>query len=105
MTDIISPLLLWIMKIIFRGETYLNIILLSLGYSFALVASLIYNEIIICNFCNLNRYTAKNIDEKQKEEFTILNRTEIDNSQMNENNDENYNDNNNENEESYYSEA
>ena len=104
-TDIISPLLLWIMKIIFRGETYLNIILLSLGYSFALVASLIYNEIIICNFCNLNRYTTKCIDEKQKEEFTLLNRTEIDNSQMNENNDENCNDNNNENEESYYSEA
>ena len=45
-TDIISPLLLWIMKIIFRGETYLNIILVSLGYSFALVASLVMVKIL-----------------------------------------------------------
>ena len=104
-TDIISPLLLWIMKIIFRGETNLNIILLSLGYSFALLASLIYNEIIICNFCNLYRYTKKYLEERQKEEYTILKRIEIDNSHMNENDDENYNDNNNdnnnENEDSY----
>ena len=66
-----------------------------------LIASLIYNEIIICNFCNLYRYTKKYLEEKQKEEFTILKRIEIDNSHMNENDDENYNDNNNENEESY----
>ena len=29
------------------------------GYLFQLVAGLIYNEIIICNFCGLNEYTKK----------------------------------------------
>lgn len=94
-TDIISPLLLWIIKIIFRGETYLNIILLSLGYFISLIASLIYNEIIICNFCNLNKYTKKYVEVRQKEEFSILKQTEMETSQMNENgneNDENDND-------------
>ena len=76
-TDIISPLLLWIIKIIFRGETFLNIIFLGFGYSIALIASLIYNEIIICNFCNLNKYTRKYLEFRQKEEFGLLKRTEL----------------------------
>ena len=94
-TDIISPLLLWIIKIIFRGETSLNKIFLGFGYSIALIASLIYNEIIICNFCNLNKYTKKYLEVRQKKEFELLQRTELEYSQMSENNIEN-NDNNNE---------
>ena len=107
-TDIISPLLLWIIKIIFRGETYLNIIFFGFGYSIALIASLIYNEIIICNFCNLNKYTKKYLEVRQKEEFTLLKRTELENSQMTdnngENNDNNDNNNNNNNEDNNESE-
>ena len=95
-TDVITPLLLWIIKIIFEGESFLNIIFYGIGYSIALVASLIYNEIIICNFCNLNKYTKKYLEERQQEEFTLLQRTELENSQMSENTVEN-NDKNNSN--------
>lgn len=96
-TDIISPLLLWILKIIFRGETYFNKIFLGLGYSLSLFASLIYNEIIIFNFCNLNKYTKKYLEVRQNNEFALLKKEEMESSQIEENNDNN-NENDNENE-------
>ena len=78
----------------------INLIFLSCGYSLTLIGSLIYNEIIIFNFCGFNQYTTKILEEKQKEEFLILRRTEMENSHVdnNENNDNNsQNDNDNDN--------
>ena len=95
-TDFITPLLLWIINIFIEGEKKINLIFLSCGYFITIFASLIYNEIIIFNFCNLNKHTKKILEEKQKEEYVLLNRTELENSQVNnENNDNNNNDNNN----------
>ena len=41
-----------------------------------LFASLIYNEIIIFNFCNLNKDTKKFIEERLNEESKDLRKTE-----------------------------
>ena len=75
-TDIISPLLTWIVDSIQNGETTTNIILKSLGFSIVFFSSLIYNEIIICNFFGLNINTKKCIEERQKEELISLRVTE-----------------------------
>jgi hypothetical protein len=37
-----------------------------------LIAGLIYNEIIIWNFCGFNKYTKKCLAERETEEFTPL---------------------------------
>jgi len=78
-TDTISPMLLWIIASILRGievNKYKTIFFNTTGYLFQLVAGLIYNEIIICNFCGLNEYTKKNLLEKQNEELIALKRIE-----------------------------
>ena len=95
-TDIMTPFLLWIINIISDDEeTIFNKTVNSVGYFIVLIASLIFNEIIICNFCDLNKYTKKYLEKRQKEEITLLKQTE--NSQYNENdNSGNDNDNNNE---------
>ena len=95
-TDIMTPFLLWIINIISDDEeTIFNKTVNSVGYFIVLIASLIFNEIIICNFCDLNKYTKKYLEKRQKEEITLLKQTE--NYQYNENdNSGNDNDNNNE---------
>jgi len=75
-TDIISPLLTWIVNCIQNGENKINIILNSLGFSIVFFSSLIYNEIIICNFLGLNVNVKKFIEERQKEELISLRVTE-----------------------------
>ena len=75
-TDIISPLLTWIVKSIKDGEEVKSVILNSLGFSIVFFSSLIYNEIIICNFCGFNKNTKKYIQERQKEELKSLRETE-----------------------------
>ena len=47
-----------------------------LGFFIILICSLIYNEIIICNFCNLNKNTIKSINERQKRELSFLRKDE-----------------------------
>ena len=93
-TDIISPMLTWVILSLEEGETYYNIIFNSIGYFFELLSAFIYNEIIICNFCELNKYTKKCIVERQTAELNLLRITE------NGNNIDNYN-NENENDTSY----
>ena len=120
-TDSITPFFLWIIKIISNENIamFKKIINVS-GYFIVLIASLIFNEIIICNFCGFNKYTKKSLEKRQKEELILLKQTENENSQYNENdnnnsgneynnnnsnNDENdNNDQNNGNEDSFYSE-
>ena len=89
-TDGISPFLLWILKIIFYGEEERNIIFYCSGYFTVFIGSLIFNEIIICNFCNLNKYTKKVLAKREKEELLLLNQTQS--SDFNDNYNENDND-------------
>ena len=78
-TDIISPLLLWIVISIKDGESMPRALLNSLGYFIVLLSTLIYNEIIICNLLNEHKikyeYERKLFyDEKHhiEPDFTII---------------------------------
>ena len=95
----LTSFLLWIIRIN-EEESLSNKIFNGLGYFIILIVSLLYNQIIICNFCSLNKYTKKCLDKRQKEELELMKRTESENSQYSDI-DEN---NNNENDISYNSE-
>ena len=69
-SDIISPYLSFLSKVIEGKEkTVLKIVLNSIGYIIIILCSFIYNEIIVCNFCNLNENTWKAIVKKANEEY------------------------------------
>ena len=74
-TDIISPMLLWVAKSIMKKPKLLEIILNPIGFLIVLFASLIYNEIIIFNFWNLNKDTKKFIEERLDEESKDIRKT------------------------------
>jgi hypothetical protein len=74
-TDIISPMLTWIVLGI-GEESLLNNIFYGIGFLIALIGSLIYNEIIICNFYGFNKNTKKCLEERQRTESTLLRKTE-----------------------------
>ena len=74
-TDSLSPMFLWIINLFQTGVKdgeNINIVLKSIGFFLQLIAGLIYNEIIICNFCGFNKYTKKCLAERETEEFTPL---------------------------------
>ena len=75
-TDIISPFLSWIVSSIKDGESGRNIAFNCLGYFIVFFSSLIYNEIIICNFYGLNENVKKCIEERQKEELIEIRMSE-----------------------------
>ena len=79
-TDIISPFLLWIALTIENKSSteILELILNPIGYIIVLFASLIYNEIIIFNFCGLNKNTKKFIEERLYKESKDIRKTEND---------------------------
>ena len=72
-SEIIKSSLLWIIFGIQYGYSTTNIILCSIGNIILLFSSLVYNEIIICNFWDLNINTKKFIEEREKEENKLLN--------------------------------
>ena len=69
-SDIISPFLSFIVKV-FEGSNsnVVNIIFNCLGYIIIIFASFIYNEIIVCNFCQLNENTWKAIVKKANADY------------------------------------
>ena len=79
-TDIISPFLLWIALTIENKSSteILELILNPIGYVIVLFASLIYNEIIIFNFCGLNKDTKIFIEERLYKESKDIKKTEND---------------------------
>ena len=96
-TDSISPMLSWIIDVIQKGfgeNAFRNSAFKSIGYLFQLIAGLIYNEIIICNFCGFNENTKKNLQERENLELTSLRVTE--NTTMRNNNYENHKEDSNE---------
>ena len=76
-TDIISPLFVWIAEtIIYNNEKEINISLNSIGYFIALFSSLIYNELIILNCCGLNKNTKKFVNKRINEELKEIQKSE-----------------------------
>ena len=68
LTNVISSIITWIYNIGYKRkpEKTMYIIFLSIGYFIILISCLIYNEIIILNFCKLNENTNFNINERLK---------------------------------------
>ena len=86
LSSFISPILLYIIKNFTenKDETYL-LIINFIGFAIELFAILIFNEIIVLNFCGLNDYTRKGINEREKEEQEKI---DIDEKKNDRNNDE-----------------
>ena len=79
-TDIINPIISWIISL-FQNEKenkIFDFIFNIIGYSFLLFSSLIFNEIIILNFFNLNRNTNKFVEIRQIEELASITDNDID---------------------------
>ena len=72
MTQITFSLIMWILDIIKGSDEISTIIFNSVGYLIILFSILIYHEIIILNFWELNKNTRKYIEERQKEETNII---------------------------------
>ena len=71
-TNILIPILFWVVELI-EGETSLiEIIIYPIGYMIILIGTLIYNEIIILNFCDLNKNTKKFVKQRQNVESVEL---------------------------------
>ena len=63
-TDAINPLLVWIQTIINSSGEIPDDVLYPIGYVIIIFSALIYNEIIIFNFCGLNKNTKKYVNER-----------------------------------------
>ena len=70
LTNVISSLIAWVYDVSYKkpkiegGIDIMYIIFLSIGYFIILISCLIYNEIIILNFCNLSENTNTNIKDR-----------------------------------------
>ena len=66
LTNVISSIITWIYNVGFKKkpDSTSNIICLSIGYFIILISCLIYNEIIILNFFNLDKNTNYNINQR-----------------------------------------
>ena len=97
MSDIISPMFSWLKnRIENKDSTAIVIIFNILGYLIIIIAALIYNEIITCNFLGLNENTWKAIDERARIELkmkTDKSVVEVDGYYIDTNNNDNDNDN------------
>ena len=76
-TDIISPMLLQVTTTIQDGQDLPDVVLNPIGYLIVLFASLIYNEIIILNFCNLSKDTKKFVELRLNEEKDDLKKQKL----------------------------
>ena len=54
-------------------------ILKFIGYIFLIIACIIFNEIIICNFCEMNYNTIQQIEERGIEDVKETNNNKISN--------------------------
>ena len=62
-----------------NGESIKKIIFYSLGYFLTFFSSLIYNEIIVCNFWGLNINTKIYIEDRQQKEINSFKLNESEN--------------------------
>ena len=75
-TDIIYPIINLITNFIKEKNLSIINIIKFIGFFIIFIFVLIYNEIIICNFCDLNKNTKKYIFERQKLELISLEQDE-----------------------------
>ena len=75
-TNIMIPLFLVIAMTIFFGKTARDIVLNSIGYIITLFSTLIYNELIIFNCCDLNKNTKKFVNKRLNEELEEIKKDE-----------------------------
>ena len=80
-TNIINPILIWIRHKIEGDLEMIDLIMTPIGYLILLFSSIVYNELIILNFCGLNKNTKKCINIRLNTEIIELNaiKDEIDN--------------------------
>ena len=71
MSEIIYPIIIWIINNFTDETSIINVIFCSLGYLIVFFAVLVYNEIIICNFWDLNINTTKFIEKRKKKKKKI----------------------------------
>ena len=71
-TDIISPFILRILNLIINGGSIPDDILYPIGYLIIFFSSLIYNEIIIFNFCAFNKNTKKFVNVRLYKELDMI---------------------------------
>ena len=81
MTQIVFPLIIWVINIFQDSSKLFEMIFTGIGYLILLIAILIYHEIIILNFCDLNKNTRKFIEEREKHE--IISRDDENNNEIN----------------------
>ena len=74
-TDAINPLLCWVGNIIMDGGEIPKDVLYPIGYAIIIFSALIYNEIILFNFCGLNKNTKKFVDERMSSEMEKIMKT------------------------------
>ena len=70
--DIINIIISSIYETIINKGEKDKLIIYYIGCFILLIGSLIYNEIIILNFCGLNKNTTKYINKRQKKEILLL---------------------------------
>ena len=70
--DIISPMLSWLVDTIQDGPSMPDVIVNPIGYILTLFSSLIYNEIIIFNFCDLSKNTKIFVEQRINEDIKLL---------------------------------
>ena len=72
-TQIITLILFFILSAMYTGPIMPDIIICPIGYFIALFSSLVFNELIILNFCGLNKNTKKFVNERIKIELIDIN--------------------------------
>ena len=71
-SDMFSPLLSFIAQCIqFKEKNVIKIVITISGYLIILFGAIIYNELIVCNFCRLNENTWKAIDQKAYDDMNL----------------------------------
>lgn len=70
-SNLITSFIMWVIfcfnKKVISKVSYI----IAIGYCFLFIGSLIYNEIVICYFCDLQEYTAIEITKRSKMEYQI----------------------------------
>ena len=66
----------WIIKIVLEGGSIPEDVIYPIGHIIELFSSLIYNEIIILNFCGLSQNTKKYVEQRSFKELQDMRKDE-----------------------------